>query len=309
MLNVIKPGLFSTVQDAGRIGYQQYGVIVSGAMDAVAFRIGNALLKQQNKAAIEMTLLGGSYEFEKKTAIVLAGGKMHATVNDNQVPMYKVIPINRGDVLKCGAIRKGARSYLCIAGGFSVDEILGSRSTYLKAGLGGFHGRPLQASDSIPYGKSTIPYHTYQIKVDSFYERKPIRLLKGTEWHEFSPQMQQHFIEQHYTISLEADRMGYRLEGQSAISLEKPFNLLSEAVTIGTIQLPPSGQPILLMADRQTAGGYPKIAQIITADLHRVAQLIPKQPLHFELVTLEQAERAYFQLEQQLRLLETLLRN
>lgn len=138
---------------------------------------------------------------------------------------------------------------------------------------------------------------------------KPIRLLKGTEWHEFSSQMQQRFIEQHYTISLEADRMGYRLEGQTAISLEKPFNLLSEAVTIGTIQLPPSGKPILLMADRQTTGSYPKIAQIITADLHQVAQLGPKQPLHFELVTLEQAEQAYFQLEQPLRLLETLLKN
>ncbi len=138
---------------------------------------------------------------------------------------------------------------------------------------------------------------------------KPIRLLKGTEWHEFSSQMQQRFIEQHYTISLEADRMGYRLEGQTAISLEKPFNLLSEAVTIGTIQLPPSGKPILLMADRQTTGSYPKIAQIITADFHQVAQLGPKQPLHFELVTLEQAEQAYFQLEQPLRLLETLLKN
>lgn len=309
MLKVIKPGLFSTVQDAGRIGYQQYGVIVSGAMDAVAFRIGNALLKQQNKAALEMTIVGGTYEFEKPTAIVLAGGKMYATVNDNPVPMFKVIPINRGDVLKCGAIQNGARSYLCIAGGFLVEEILGSCSTYLKAGLGGFHGRPLRANDSVPYEEWNNPYHTYQVKTDQFYERKPIRLLKGTEWDEFSPQIQQRFIEQHYTISLEADRMGYRLEGQNVISLDKPFNLLSEAVTIGTIQLPPSGKPILLMADRQTTGGYPKIAQIITADLHRVAQLGPKQSLHFELVTLEQAERAYFQLEQQLRLLETLLRN
>ncbi|MEK5183762.1 5-oxoprolinase subunit C family protein [Solibacillus sp. FSL W7-1324] len=309
MLKVIKPGLFSTVQDAGRTGYQQYGVIVSGVMDAVAFRIGNVLLKQYNKAAIEMTLIGGTFEFLKTTAIVLAGGKMHATVNDNPVPMYKVIPIRRGDVLKCGAIENGARSYLCIAGGFSVEEILGSCSTYIKASFGGFLGRTLQVNDLISYEESFNPYHTYQVNTDQFYERKHIRLLKGTEWHEFSPKMQQRFIEQHYTISLEADRMGYRLEGQNVISLEKPFNLLSEAVTIGTIQLPPSGQPILLMADRQTTGGYPKIAQIISADLHKVAQLRPKQPLHFELVTLEQAEQAYFQLEQQLRLLETLLNN
>src|SRR5690606_41450944 len=114
---------------------------------------------------------------------------------------------------------------------------------------------------------------------------------------------------QHSTISLEADRRGYRLEGKTAITLEIAFNLLSEAVTFGTIQFPPSGQPILLMADRQTTGGYPKIAQVIAADLHRVAQLSPKQSIRFELVTLEQAEQAYFQLEQQLRLLETLLKN
>ncbi|MEK4384551.1 biotin-dependent carboxyltransferase family protein [Solibacillus sp. FSL W7-1464] len=309
MLKVIKPGLFSTIQDAGRTGYQQYGVIVSGAMDSVAFRIGNALLKQHNRAAIEMTLVGGIFEFQIPTAIVLAGGQMQATVNEVPVPMYKVISIEQGDILKCGTIHNGARSYLCIAGGFSVEEILGSRSTYIKAAFGGFHGRTLQANDSIPYTGTASPYHTYQVISDRFYEQKPIRLLKGTEWEHFSHLMQQRFIEQHYMISLEADRMGYRLEGQTVISLEKPFNLLSEAVTFGTVQLPPSGQPILLMADRQTTGGYPKIAQIITADLHKVAQLGPKQPLHFELVTIEQAEQAYFQLEQRLRLLETLLRN
>ena len=309
MLKIIKPGLFSTVQDAGRNGYQQYGVIVSGAMDPVAFRIGNALLKQDSKAVIEMTLVGGTFEFQKPTAIVLTGGKIHATVNGNPVPMYKVISIKSGDVLKCGAIQNSARSYLCIAGGFSVEKILGSRSTYLKARFGGLNGRPLQANDFLPYEETTDRYHTYQVKTDSFYEKKTIRLLEGTEWPHFSPQMQKSFIDQHYTISLEADRMGYRLECPTPILLEKPFNMLSEAVTFGTIQLPPNGHPILLMADRQTTGGYPKIAQVITADLHRVAQLGPKQTIHFELVTLQQAEQVYIQLEQQLSFLENLLKN
>lgn len=308
MLKVIKPGLFSTIQDVGRFGYQQYGIITSGVMDSIAFRIGNALLKQSGKAAIEMTLIGGMFEFKKPTAFVLTGGIMDATLNNQSIAMHKVISAKAGDVLTCGAILNGARSYLCIAGGFLVDDKLGSRSTYINARIGGFEGRKIQRNDEIPYEEKTANYAAYHVNTKAFYEKGPIRILQGTEWQKFSHEMQNNFIKQTYTISNKSDRMGYHLEASTPIYLEKQFQLLSEAVTFGTIQLPPSGHPILLMADRQTTGGYPKVAQVITADLHRLAQLPPKQMLQFQLVSLDRAEEAYIELEQELRLLEALLK-
>ena len=309
MLSVIKPGIFTTVQDAGRFGFQQYGVIVSGTMDQVAFRIGNALLNQRNKAALEMTLIGGVFQFTKQTTIVLTGGQMYAKLNNMPIPMYQAVPVKEGDLLNCGAIQNGIRSYLCIAGGFFVEEVLNSRSTYLRAKIGGYHGRRLQAGDCICYEDSLSNRTTFQYDASTFYTKEPIRIIKGTEWHQFSLEQQSAFLQQRFTISIESDRMGYRLQGQQPISIKTPFQILSEAVTFGTVQLPPSGEPIVLMADRQTTGGYPKIAQVITADLHRLAQLGPEQTVQFKLVTIEQAEETYFQLEQQLRLLELLISN
>ena len=309
MLKVIKPGIFTTVQDAGRVGFQQYGVIVSGAMDRVAFRIGNALLKQHNKCALEMTLTGCVCQFTKSTTIALTGGFMHATLNHKPIHMYQPIPVKAGDLLNCGAIQNGIRSYLCIAGGFLIEEVLNSRSTYIRAELGGFNGRRLQAGDCLSYEETSSNYGTSQYNASAFYTNDPIRILKGTEWNQFSHPEQESFLKQSYSILVESDRMGYRLQSQHPVSIDTSFQILSEAVTFGTVQLPPSGEPIVLMADCQTTGGYPKIAQIITADLHRFAQLAPNQTVQFELVTIEQAEKAYFQLEQQLRLLELLISN
>ncbi|MER2038063.1 MAG: biotin-dependent carboxyltransferase family protein [Solibacillus sp.] len=304
MIKVLKPGFSSTIQDAGRTGYQQYGIIVSGVMDQVAFRIGNALLNQTNKAAIEMTLIGGTFQFTKQTTIVLTGGTIYATLNNKSIPMYKPITIHAGDLLTCGAIRNGARSYLCIVGGFNVATVLGSKSTYLKAKLGGLEGRALKVTDEVPYNDSTTHFTKQYYTPNVLYQKQPIRILTGTEWNELSVTDQKLFLEQTYTISLEADRMGYRLHTPRPTFFEKPIELLSEAVTFGTIQLPPSGQPIILMADRQTTGGYPKIGQVITADLPRLAQLPPTQTIQFQVVTLEQAEAAYARLEKHLQLLE-----
>jgi antagonist of KipI len=307
MLKVIKPGIFTTIQDAGRVGFQQYGIIVSGAIDRVAYRIGNALLNQHNKAALEMTLIGGVYRFTKQSTIVLTGGQMMATLNDKPIHMYQPVPVKAGDLLKCGVIQSGMRSYLCITGGFLVEEVLNSSSTYLRAELGGYYGRRLQAGDCLSYEELASNHTTFQYNASAFYTQEPIRILKGSEWDQFRHHEQESFLKQSYSISVESDRMGYRLQGQQPISINNSFQLLSEAVTFGTVQLPPSGQPIVLMVDRQTTGGYPKIAQIITADLHRFSQLSPKQTVQFELVTIEQAEESYFQLEQQLRLLELLI--
>lgn len=308
MLNVIKPGFFSTIQDLGRTGYQASGIIKSGVMDSVAYRLGNALLQQANKPALEMTLIGGEFLFTKPTTIALTGGKMYATLNGNALKMNQAIPVKANDRLTCGPILKGTRNYLCIAGGFSIEPILNSTSTYLKAGFGGFHGRALQTRDEIPYESTTHRFKSTQVYSENFYEPRPIRILKGTEWHHFTAQAQQLFLQQPYTISLEADRMGYRLNSEFPLATTDAAQLLSEAVTFGTIQVPSNGQPILLMADHQTIGGYKKIAQVLAADLPYLAQLGPQETIRFELVTLSQADQAFIKLEQHLRLLETLLK-
>jgi len=309
MIQVKKPGFFSTIQDAGRVGFQQYGVIVSGVMDEVAYRIGNALLKQENAAAIEMTLVGGTFEFTKPTTITLTGGKMNAKLNgNNNIAMNKAIPIQAGDVLACGAIRNGVRSYLCIKGGIDVPVVMGSRSTYLKAGIGGYKGRALKAGDELPYIESKPFIQASQVNCTAFYKDGPIRMLKGTEWDRFNNDIQKAFLENSFDISLEADRMGYRIIPKESITIDEPIQLISEAVTFGTIQMPPNGEPIILMADRQTTGGYPKIGQVIAADLHRLAQLGPKQEIEFQVVSIEEAEHLYEKFEKGLRSLELILK-
>jgi antagonist of KipI len=307
MIVVKKPGFFSTIQDEGRTGYQQFGVIVSGVMDRVAFRIGNALLKQENKAAIEMTLIGGTFEFTKPTSIVLTGGHVQAKVNGEPILMNKVMNLAAGDVLACGPITNGVRTYLCVKDGIQVPLIMDSASTYLKAGIGGLEGRALKVNDTLEYLPTEWIKQNYQVQPEPFYLNKPIRVLKGTEWSRFTEDVQQQFATNSFEISLEADRMGYRMIPNTPIEIKEPFQLVSEAVTFGTIQMPPNGEPIILMADRQTTGGYPKIGQVISADLHRLAQLPPKQSITFEFVSIEEAEDAYEQLEKELRLLQLLL--
>ena len=307
MLQVKKPGFFSTVQDLGRVGYQQFGVIVSGVLDVVAYRIGNALLKQENAAAIEMTLIGGTFVFTKPTTIVLTGGEMNATLNGNGIAMNKALTIQAGDELACGAIRNGVRSYLCIKGGFDVPVVMDSRSTYVKARIGGHEGRALKSGDELPYNESAPVMQISQVQSAPFYKDGPIRILKGTEWDRFNSEVQQAFLHNTYEISLEADRMGFRMIPKDPIRIDAPFQLISEAVTFGTIQMPPNGEPIILMVDRQTTGGYPKIGQVIAADLHRLAQLAPKQSIEFRVVSIAEAEILYEQLERGLRTLELLL--
>lgn len=308
MIQVKKPGFFSSIQDGGRIGYQQFGVIVSGVMDEVAFRIGNALLKQENAAAIEMTLIGGTFIFTKPTTIALTGGEMKVAINGKHVAMNKAIAIQAGDELACGAIRNGVRSYLCIKGGIDVPVVMGSRSTYLKAAIGGYEGRALKAGDLLPYNESAPITQVGRVHSAPFYKAGPIRILKGTEWSRFNEDVQQAFLKKSFEISLDADRMGYRIVPRVPIQIEAPFQLISEAVTFGTIQMPPNGEPIILMVDRQTTGGYPKIGQVIAADLHRLAQLGPKQSIRFEVVSISKAEFLYEQLNKGLKSLELLLK-
>lgn len=315
-VHILHPGLLTTIQDRGRFGSQKYGVIVSGAMDALSLRIANILVgNDEEEAALECTLLGPTLQFEDEYIIVITGGNFTPTINGTNIPMWRPLHVKSGDILKLSSARTGCRAYIAIAGGFKVPNVLESKSTYIKAKLGGYKGRALQKGDVLSIEKqntlhhvnrhlSTVPWFVNTYSFFTFQKHQIIRVIHGSEYDKFNAQSQSDFIETTYSITTEADRMGYRLHG-TPLTLAEAFQLLSESVTYGTIQVPPNGQPIILMADRQTTGGYPKIAQVITADLPKLAQMQPTNTIQFQFVTIEEAEQALFKQEQAITRLTT----
>ncbi|WP_042474792.1 5-oxoprolinase subunit C family protein [Bacillus ndiopicus] len=306
-ITVIKPGLFSTVQDNGRYASQQYGIIVSGAMDMLSYRIGQLLLQQENGAAIEITVVGPTLRFDVDTVIAITGANFSPILNGQPCPMWRPVPIKAGSILKCATAQVGARGYIAVKHGIQVPLVLESRSTYLRAKLGGFNGRALQKGDVLPITSSNIVKSNYFIHSEdfiSFSNDVMIRVTVGTEWASFTEESKQLFLLTPFQLSKDADRMGYRLQSDICLTHSLQKDLISEAVTFGTIQVPPSGQPIILMADRQTTGGYPKIAQVIQADLPKLAQLQPMATIRFTVISLEQAQEIYIKQQQQLALLK-----
>lgn len=323
-LSILRPGLLTTVQDLGRFGYQQAGIIVSGAMDARALRIANLLAGNNDDAAgLEITLLGPRIRFDADYLIALTGAHLSPTLDGRPVGLHRPVWVAAGTELAFGAAVAGTRAYLAVAGGVAVAPVLGSRATYLRAGLGGLHGRALQAGDVVPVAAPSAASQqlmaalaaraTSQTWVQAAWTPGPalcprtpsnptVRAMAGPEYEEFAPASQRAFWQQPFTVTPEADRMGYRLQGpglERRISAE----LLSGAVTFGTVQVPAGGQPIVLMADHQTTGGYPRLAQVITVDFPVLAQLRPGQPLRFQLVSLAEAQALYLARERQLRAL------
>ncbi|BAQ10628.1 allophanate hydrolase subunit 2 [Bacillus sp. OxB-1] len=305
-IHVLHPGALATIQDKGRYGYQQFGVIASGAMDPYSLRIANWLVgNPENEGALEVTMFGTSLQFERDTVVAITGADLTALIDSEPAPTWRPLLIRKGSILKFKAARQGSRAYVAVAGGFDVPAVMGSKSTYLKAGIGGFQGRALKKGDRLAIGTSfsernqTIleqlerePAKWSVRRYDEllrFGRKERIRVVRGTEFARFDTASRQRLYEEQYTLTTDADRMGFRFTG-TALSLEQKFELLSEGVTYGTVQIPSNGQPIILMADRQTTGGYPKIAQVITADLPTLAQLQPNATIQFEEVSLEEAE-------------------
>lgn len=310
-MTILKPGLLTTIQDMGRKGSQQYGVIVSGVMDTTSYRLGEILLQQKPSAAIEFTLIGPTVQFNCDTVFCLTGANFSPLLNEEPCAMWKPVFAEKGSILKFQSCVAGARGYLHIKGGIQVDKTLGSYSTYIRAGIGGFKGRPLQKGDVLPILKSA-PYENSNWALNpnhwiSTSQDVVIRVVKGTEYERFTDESKASLINKTFTVTKDADRMGYRLEGEGKLSLKENFDLLSEAVTYGTMQVPPGGHPIVLMADRQTTGGYPKIAQVISVDLPKLAQLQPFAKMRFELVTLEKAQELIIKQENEFRLLEIMV--
>lgn len=309
-ITVIKPGLFSTLQDGGRYASQQYGVIVSGAMDRLSYHIGQLLLQQENKAAIEITMIGPTLRFDVDTVIAITGANFLPLLNDKPCPMWRPVTVKAGSVLQCANATIGARGYIAVKHGLQVPVILGSRSTYLRAKIGGFHGRALQKGDVLPIKASDARRTNYFVKPEHFIEFSndvTIRVTEGTEWQAFTKESQEFFLSTAFQLSTDADRMGYRLQSDMCLTRSLQRDLISEAVTFGTIQVPPSGQPIVLMADCQTTGGYPKIAQVIQADLPKLAQLQPLAKIRFTTVSIEEAQYIYIRQQHQLALLKNFL--
>ncbi|MFC0272731.1 biotin-dependent carboxyltransferase family protein [Metabacillus herbersteinensis] len=321
MIKIIKPGLLSTIQDKGRHGFQKDGVVVSGAMDTVSFRIANLLVgNDENAAAIEVTLLGPVVMFLQDAFISICGADFPASIDGEGIPLWATIFVRKGSKLRFGSTHTGCRAYLAVAGGFQIETIMESKSTYLRAKLGGLHGRALDVEDEISfeppneritkllsiYTKKSLklPFikMKWSISFNSFsHSRAPkrIRVLEGEQFDFFSQVNQLALFSQPFTISTEADRMGYRLSGNK-LYVNSSESMVSEAIPVGTIQVPPDGNPIILLADRQTIGGYPKIGQVACIDLPAVAQLKPGDTLSFVKIDLETAQRKLLDKERQL---------
>ncbi len=275
---VHQPGFQSTVQDLGRPGYGHLGISASGAADPLSLRIGNLLVgNPENAAAIEMTLTGGCFEFDAGTVVALAG-------SDFGVPRWESFEVKSGQTLACGPTRSGARCYLCVRGGIDVAPVLGSRSTQVMTGLG---GTALRAGDVLPIGiagPASPPPSFGPRLLHSTVPGRAIRVTAGPQSERFSSA----FYQSAFLVSRHSNRMGLRLEGPCVEHRERG-RLLTEGAALGAIQIPPDGQPIILFVEHQTTGGYPKIANVISADLHLLGQLRPRDEVRFELVTMERA--------------------
>ena len=311
-LHILRPGLLTTVQDLGRFGHQQDGIIVSGAMDALALRVANLLVgNDENDAGLEITLLGPRIRFEANHLIALTGAHLAATLNGQPVGRHRPVWVAAGTELAFGPAVAGCRAYLAVAGGVAVAPVLGSRSTYLRAGFGGLAGRALRAGDGLPVGEPSVIGRALSQRLArpgaasaaaGFTPgpmlcprpayRPVLRAVRGPEYGQFWAESQRAFWQESFAITPAADRMGYRLQGPP-LARPDATELLSSAVTFGTVQVPPGGQPIVLLADHQTTGGYPRIAQVISVDWPALAQAAPGQQLRFQEVSVAAAQAWY----------------
>jgi antagonist of KipI len=296
MFGVLEPGPFTTVQDLGRFGFQQFGVPVSGALDRFSFRAANWLVgNRSTDAALEFTFMGPKLEVLADGTVAVCGADVPIALNDRVQPAWEGFRVSRGDVIAIRAARRGVRAYLAVSGGIDVPEIMGSRSTCIGGSFGGFEGRALVKGDVLSRGSGSsdpsirkIPMHLRP----SFETEMTLRAIPGPQDDYFEDGLDL-FYHSEYKATTRADRMGYRLEGQAlAFRNDIPRSIISEPSLSGVVQVPPDGQPIILLVE-QTAGGYAKIATVITADLHVIAQARPGDRIRFERCDLAQAHRIF----------------
>ncbi len=300
-LVVIKPGMLTTVQDLGRWGYQDSGVPVAGPMDAYSHRLANRLVgNPDNAATLEITLIGPDVEFDGDVRFAIAGADFPARLDGAPVPGHQACAAARGARLSFGIRRRGARAYLAVAGGFAVPLTFGSRSTHLLSAMGPFGGRALAAGDRLPIGQEAAEASLLTgepLPLPSGGAR--VRVMWGPQDDYFTEEARRTLVTTRYEITPQSNRQGYRLRG-TPLAHAGSADILSDATPEGSLQVPASGQPILLLADRQTTGGYPKIATVITADLPLAGQLAPGEWIEFAPCTLDEARQALAAMEQRL---------
>lgn len=307
-IRVIKPGALTTVQDGGRTGFQAKGFNVTGVMDRRAYRMANFLVgNYTDEAVLEMSMFGGSFTFLESNYIAITGADMSPTVEGVPAPMYETIFVREGDTLSFGAAKNGMYTYLAVAGGLDVPQVLGSRSTNLKCALGGFDGRKLRPGDILLFRSPLDALGSLRVhhlpSEDYGNGDVRIRVVLGPQDDYFTQKGISTFLSAPYRVTEQTDRMGCKLDGE-AIEYKDKVDIISDGIVFGSIQVPQSGTPIVMLADRQTTGGYAKIATVITADLPLLVQQKPGNTVHFSAVPRREAEKLLKQEQQQF---ETLL--
>ena len=313
-IEVIKAGALSTLQDLGRCGYQHLGVPVGGVMDERSHRVANLLVgNSEREATLEITLLGPSLRFQEAALIAIAGADLSPRIGEYAVPLETPVLLRAGSQLDFGARVSGVRSYLAVYGGFAVPALMQSKSTYLRGKFGGFQGRALRKGDTLDLvpadARSVYRSLADELRAGTLPFASPkdrprvpgtlstasglvVRTIAGQQWQAFAADAQREFGQAQFRVSPQSDRMGLRLEGPR-LALREPLEMISEAVAFGTVQVPPDGNPIVLMADRPTAGGYPKIASVAAVDLPLLAQQMPLQGVRFSPISLQEAQQLY----------------
>lgn len=294
-ITIIKPGISSSIQDLGRWGYQQFGVPVGGAMDKFSATLANSICgNDEHEAVIEMTLHGTSILFNEPTYCVIVGGGCKVYVDEIELPFNRLLHIPVESIINTKADASGCRSYLAVAGGLNITKELGSASTYMPSEIGGIQGRALRTGDMISFKKNkssiestslinigkNIEVSQWEITGQQSIKDSPatIRVFRGPEFDWFDQASQENFFNTVFTITAQSNRIGYRLDG-ALLALKEKIEMVSTAVTAGIIQVDHHGNPIILMADAQTIGGYPRIARVCTSDISVLAQLRPGEEI------------------------------
>ena len=312
-IHVLKPGMMTTVQDLGRLGWQRHGVTPGGAADPWSLRLANLLAgNPEGAAGLEITSSGPTLRFAEPTLVAITGGDFEVSIGGQRVPAWRPVWLAAGAELAVGPVRSSFRGYLAVGGGLAVPRVLSGRGTHLAGGFGGFDGRALRAGDVLKIGPASAwakrlslalasgqPFVAARWEVGpsarpKFTTAPVVRAMRGPQWDWFSAEAQTRFLGERFTVDLRSDRMGLRLnaEGQGLLGALLP-DMVSEGVVAGTVQVPPDGQPIVLLADRQTVGGYPKIAVVASVDLPSLAQLRAGDTVSFTEVTVAEAQELW----------------
>ena len=303
-----KGGIFTTVQDYGRMGYQNLGFHVCGVMDRHAYWAANLLVDNTDREAVlEFTIGGPTLYFTSDTVICITGGDFDPKINGESIPMYRAVEVKSGDELEMGFARCGTWGYIAFAGGLDVPSVMGSRSTDIKCGLGGYEGRQIQDGDEIEFlsnVKSLPLMSERKLEIPDYgKDVVELRVTMGPQDDHFTQEGIHTFLSGEYTVTSQCDRMGYRLEGEKIEHNELGADIISDGIAKGAIQVPSSGQPIVMMSDRQTLGGYTKIANVISVDISKLAQCRYPQKVKFTRVSVEEAQRIYMMERERFRLL------